>query len=48
MPIEQREGKWQVLAFGLLGSMPHGEYLLVVVDIFLNAKKNINGVVPRL
>ena len=34
MPTEQREGKWQVLPFGLLGPMPYREYLLVVVDFF--------------
>ena len=34
MPTELPYGKWQDLPLDLLGSMPHGEYLLVVVDYY--------------
>ena len=34
MPTELPQGKWQDLSLDLLGPMPHGEYLLVVVDCY--------------
>ena len=34
MPTELPQGKWQDLSLDLLGPMPHGEYLLVVVDYY--------------
>ena len=34
MPTALPHGKWQDLRLDLLGPMPHGEYLLVVVDYY--------------
>ena len=34
MPTEMQLGKWQDLSLDLLGSMPTGEYLLVVIDYY--------------
>ena len=34
MPTELPQGKWRDSSLDLLGSMPHGEYLLVVVDYY--------------
>ena len=34
MPTGLPQSKWQELSFDLLGPMPHGEYLLVVVHYY--------------